>query len=298
MNILITGGSGFIGQRLCKTLVDHGHKLTVLSRRPSVVAERCGATVDSVANLDGLDTDRHFEALINLSGEPIADARWTPKRKQILRDSRIRVTDQLIDFISRAGKKPRVLVSGSAIGFYGDQGDKILDENSDYRNDFGHLLCAVWEQAAMHAAGLGLRVCILRTGLVIGKNGGFLKRMILPFKLGLGGRLGDGKQWMSWIHRNDLVAMIEHLMNTPHSHGVYNGTAPNPVTNQTFSQSLASVFNRKARMSMPAPLLKILLGEMSTLLLGGQRVLPKRFQAENFKFEFSDLEHALIEALR
>lgn len=297
MKILITGGTGFIGHQLCKNLLDHGHTVTVLSRRPEIVPSLCGQQVTAINSLSSLTPDQHFEVLINLAGEPIADARWTAARKQALWDSRITVTEQLMEYIAGAEKRPRALISGSAIGYYGDQENKLLDEDSEFADDFGHQLCAAWEQAAMKAAQYGVRVCIVRTGLVIGKNGGFLKRMLLPFKLGLGGRIGDGKQWMSWVHRNDLIAMIEHLANTPQAHGIYNGTAPNPVTNEEFTQCLATVLKRRAKLPMPAFPLKLLMGEMSTLLLGGQRVLPKRFQAEKFKFEFENLEQALNDVL-
>lgn len=297
MKILITGGTGFIGHQLCRNLLNHGHTLTVFSRHPDTVSALCGGQAMGIDSLNNLSSDQHFEVLINLSGEPIADARWTAKRKQTLLDSRIKVTEQLINFIARAKRKPRALISGSAIGFYGDQGSNLLDEESSPKDDFGHQLCAAWERKAMQAADLGVRVCILRIGLVVGKNGGFLKRMMLPFKLGLGGRIGDGKQWMSWIHRNDLTAMIEHLINSPHLYGVFNGTSPKPVTNEEFTQCLATVIKRPAIIPVPGFVLKSLLGELSTLLLGGQRIQPKRFQTEKFKFECENLEQALNDAV-
>ena len=293
MRILITGGTGFIGSQLCKSLLNRGDSITVLSRRPEMVATMCSEQIAAIDNLNCLTFSDHFEAIINLAGEAIADARWTPKRKQTLRDSRIRITEQLIDFIEVAEQKPDILISGSAIGYYGNQDNRILDEDSDFVEDFGHRLCTEWEQAAMQASKLGVRVCLLRTGLVIGENGGFLKRMLFPFKLGLGGRIGNGKQWMSWIHRNDLIAMIEYLIDTPRLHGIFNGTGPNPVTNSEFTRCLAAVLNRPAVVPIPAFVLKLLLGEMSTLLLGGQRVIPKRFKAEKFVFEFENLEQAL-----
>ena len=294
MRILITGGTGFIGSQLCKSLLSRGDSITILSRRPAeMVTAMCGQQIAAIDNLICLIPSDHFEVIINLSGEPIADSRWSPGRKQKLRDSRIKVTEQLIDFVAIAEQKPDILISGSAIGYYGNQDDRILDEDSGFVEDFGHRLCAEWEQTAMQASNYGVRVCILRTGLVIGENGGFLKRMIFPFKLGLGGRIGNGKQWMSWIHRNDLIAMIEYLIDTPRLHGIFNGTAPNPVTNSEFTRRLAAVLNRPAMLPIPAFVLKLMLGEMSTLLLGGQRVLPKRFQAEKFVFEFENLDQAL-----
>lgn len=297
MKILITGGTGFVGQRLCRNLRNHGHRLTVLSRRPNKVPELCGSRVKAVRKLSDLGPEDHFEVIINLAGEPIAGARWTPERKKRLRDSRIIVTKRLLKFIDSAQNKPRVLISGSAVGYYGNQGAKILDEHSGFSDDFGHQLCDEWERTAMKAAVQGIRVCIVRIGLVIGRDGGFLNRMMLPFKFGFGGPIASGQQWMSWVHINDLIAMIEYLMNTPHSHGVYNGTSPNPVTNEEFSRCLAKVMKSRSKFPIPGVLLKSVLGEMSTLLLGGQRAIPKRFQAERFKFAFENLERALNSVL-
>jgi uncharacterized protein len=297
MKILITGGTGFIGKELCKRLLQRGAQLTVLSRRPETVAERCGDQVAGLGSLAALTADDHFDAVINLAGEPIADARWTERRKRLLWESRVTLTEQLVDYFSRAQAKPKVLISGSAVGYYGDGGDRVLDEASAYTDDFSHRLCAAWEQAALKAGDYGVRVCILRTGLVIGKNGGFLQRLLPPFKLGLGGRLGDGRQWMSSVHRNDLIRMIEHLLDSPGSSGAYNGTAPHPVTNREFTQTLAKVLKRPALLPVPALVLKAALGELSVLLLGGQRVIPKRFLDEQFEFEFDTLEQALTDVL-
>ncbi len=297
MNILLTGGTGFIGKALCKSLLEKNHQLTVLSRRPEKVHSLCGDAVEAIDNLDKLDAEASFDAIINLAGEGIADARWTTKRKQILKDSRIKTTEQLVSFIDRANNKPDVLVSGSAVGFYGDKGNVALDENSLPYDDFSHRLCAEWEEAANNAEAYGVRVCILRTGLVIGNDGGFLKRMLPPFKFGLGGRLGDGSQWMSWIHRDDLIKMMELLIDSPTLLGVFNGTAPNPVTNDEFTRCLAKTLNRPAFLPAPAFALKILLGELAELLLGGQRAFPKRIQDAGFQFTFENLEDALRDVL-
>jgi len=297
MKILLTGGTGFIGQSLCARLITQGHTLTVLSRRPDKVPELCGKSVASISSIKLLKSDDHFDAIINLAGEGIADARWTQQRKNQLLDSRVGITHQLIDFVSIAESKPSVLISGSAVGYYGDQGDSILDEQGAFTDDFPHQLCAAWEQTAKRAADYEVRTCLLRTGLVIGKDGGFLKRMLLPFKLGLGGRIGDGKQWMSWVHREDLIGMIEYLLTESNANGVFNGTAPQPVTNREFSQCLAKLLNRPALLPVPALVLKLALGEMSTLLLGGQRVLPQRFIDAEFRFHFNTLEAALCEAI-
>jgi uncharacterized protein (TIGR01777 family) len=299
MNILITGGTGFIGKPLCTSLVKHGHSLTVLSRRPELVPKLCGATVNAVDSLDALTAEMHFDAIINVAGEGIVDKRWSKQRKQQLLDSRIQTTNQLIAFISRARQKPSVLVSGSAIGFYGDQGDELLTENSQITtsDDFAHQLCVEWEQAARKASNEGVRVCLLRTGLVVGKGGGFLQRMLAPFKLRLGGRIGDGQQWMSWIHRNDLISMIDMLLNASDLNGIFNATTPNPVTNHEFTQTLAKVLRRPAVFPVPAIVLKLAMGEMASLLLGGQRVIPQRFLDHGYQFQFEHLESALSEVV-
>lgn len=299
MNILITGGTGFIGKPLCASLIKQGHSLTVLSRRSAHVPKLCGATVSAVSTLDSLTADTHFDAIINLAGEGIVDKRWSKQRKQQLLDSRIQTTNQLIDYISRAKQKPFVLINGSAIGFYGDTGDEVLTENSiaSISNDFAHRLCVEWEQTAHKAADDGVRLCLLRTGLVVGKDGGFLQRMLTPFKLGLGGRIGHGQQWMSWIHRSDLIGMIEMLLDSSELAGIFNATAPNPVTNNEFSQTLARLLKRPALLPVPAIVLKVAMGEMSSLLLGGQRVIPKRFLDHGFQFQYGHLESALRETI-
>jgi len=197
MKILITGGTGFIGRTLCRRLLEQGHQLIVLSRRPERVADLCGNTVMAISNLDDLPTegspDQSINAIINLSGEGIADALWTKKRKRKLLDSRINITEQLIAYVAKAKHNPSVMISGSAVGYYGSNGESELDETTDNPDDFAQQLCKKWEAAAEPVKDYGVRLCILRTGLVIGSNGGFVKRMLLPFKLGLGGRLGDGK---------------------------------------------------------------------------------------------------------
>jgi uncharacterized protein (TIGR01777 family) len=297
MKILITGGTGFIGGALCKTLLSAGHELTVLSRKPETVAKRCGAGVTAIDHLHRLTPGHHYDAAINLAGEPIVGPRWTERRKKALIDSRVGVTEQLIGFIAAAEQKPAVLLSGSAVGYYGDQGDRILDENSGAVDGFGHTLCAAWERSAFRASEYGVRVCLMRSGLVIGAGGGFLQPMLLPFKLGLGGHIGNGRQWLSWIHIDDHIAMQLQLLQAAHLSGVFNFTTPNPVTSRDFADILARLLHRPAIMAMPGWLLKLALGEMAGLLLGGQRVLPRRFQEEGFRFRFETLEAALRNVL-
>ncbi len=297
MKILITGGTGFIGKKLCRFLLDKNHKLTVLSRNPNKVPSLCGESVQAITKISQLSSSDSFDAIINLAGEGIADTRWTEIRKQILLDSRINTTKQLVAYIKRANKKPEVLISGSAVGYYGNQGSKKLNEKSTPSEEFSHKLCAEWEAAALEAEQLSVRVCIIRTGLVIGNDGGFLQRLLLPFKFGLGGSMGDGKQWMSWIHRTDFIAIIDTLLESKTLQGFFNGTSPESVTNAEFSQTLGKVLNRPAFLPVPAFVLKILLGEMAELLLGGQRVLPVQLEKAGFKFQFKTLEQALSDVL-
>lgn len=298
MQILITGGTGFIGTALCRHLSGQGHELTVLSRQtPAKVRQRCGETVTPLAELKDLSRRDTFDAVVNLAGESIVAQRWTDARKSVLWDSRVTLTEELVEFIATAEQKPSVLVSGSAVGYYGNRGDALLDEDSGFADDFGHRLCAAWEKAALRATEHGARVCVVRTGLVVGRDGGFLQRMLLPFKFGLGGRIGDGKQWMSWVHRSDHVAMTEYLLSHPHLEGVFNATSPHPVTNAEFTACLAQLLRRPACLPVPGFALRLLLGEMAELLLGGQRALPVRFQKEGFPFRYPRIEEALHEAL-
>ena len=296
MQALITGGTGLIGSALCRRW-QADHQITVLSRRPASVAKICGNQVSAVSSLNQLSSDHCFDVVINLAGEPIADRRWSDKRKQALRESRIGITRQLLAYFERAKTKPSVLINASAVGYYGDRGDCILDENSDAKNDFAHQLCRDWEEEAVKAAEFGIRVCILRLGLVVAEDGGFLKRLLLPYRLGLGGRIGSGDQWMSWVHRDDVLGLIHYLISHQVLNGVFNATAPQPVTNNQFTRNLARQLHRPAIFPVPAWFLNQALGEMSTLLLGGQRVLPSRAQQAGFEFRYKTLNKALESVL-
>ncbi|HEY9118135.1 MAG TPA: TIGR01777 family oxidoreductase [Marinobacter sp.] len=297
--ILMTGGTGFIGQSLCQKLIADGHTLTVLSRQPTQNVQAVCGRVEAVNNLDQLRGNEGFEAVINLAGEGIAEKRWSETRKQELRDSRIALTDQLVDVIRSWKTLPAVLVSGSAVGFYGDQGSSHqVTEDTPPHDEFTHRLCSDWEQAALRLDPAGVRVCLSRTGVVAGPGGGFLQRMLLPFKLGLGGRLGSGEQYMPWVHREDVVEALVWMMETDTARGAYNVVSPNPVTNRQFTKCLAGVLGRPAIFPAPAPVLKIALGEMSRLLLTGQKAVPARLQAEGFEFRFPDLSPALADATR
>jgi uncharacterized protein (TIGR01777 family) len=293
MHILITGGTGLIGRHLCKTLRAEGHEVTVFSRNPASVVAKCGTGVHALAALADWKPDMAFDAVINLAGEPIVDARWTEPRKQVLRASRIALTEELVRRIAAADHKPRVLLSGSAVGYYGGRGDEALEEASGAGRDFPAQLCLDWEAAAVAAEKFGVRVCLLRTGLILSRDGGLLGRMVLPFRMGMGARLSDGRQWMSWIHIEDYVALVLRLLRDEQMRGAYNMTAPAPVTNKEFTATLAAVLHRPAPFVAPASLLKLSLGESASLLLEGQRVLPERMQAAGQVFRFGKLEGAL-----
>ncbi len=298
MKILMTGGTGFIGKSLCQALLAQGHEVTVFSRQPEDrVRSLCGASVGALSDLRSSPAEVRFDAIINLAGEGIADRRWSEARKQQLWDSRIGVTGALIAFMAGMEVRPKVLLSGSAVGYYGNRGDTVLAESADPGEDFSHRLCAAWEREALRAEDLGLRTCIIRTGLVVGPGGGFLSRMLPMFKLGLGGPIGDGNQWMSWIHLDDHIGLTLRLLNESSASGIYNATAPNPVSNREFTRCLAQVLGRPAFLPAPAPLLRLALGEMAELLLGGQRVLPKRLMELGFEFRYPHLQEALEDAL-
>lgn len=297
MHILITGGTGLIGRQLCKALLAEGHELTVLSRDPDAVPAKCGENVRAMASLDEWQPGRTFDAVINLAGEPIVDARWTEQRKQVLWDSRVTLTESLVRHIVAARHKPGVLLSGSAVGYYGDRGDAVLDESAEAGADFSARLCKAWEAAALVAQTSGVRVCLLRTGLVLSRQGGLLGRMLLPFKFALGARLGNGKQWMSWIHIDDYVAMLLGLLRNEHVSGPYNMTAPQPATNRDFTATLAKVLHRPAPFIMPAWFLKPVMGERACLLLEGQKVLPKKIESAGYRFAFAKLADALQDLL-
>ena len=298
MRILITGGTGLIGHHLCKALLAEGHQLTVLSRHPETVAAKCGATVQAMASLDEWHPEQVFEAVINLAGEPIVDAWWSAKRKQVLRDSRIALTEKLVQRIAAAKQTPSVLLSGSAVGYYGNCGDRELHESASAGNDFAANLCRDWEGAGLAAKASGVRVCLLRTGLVLSKSGGLLGKMLLPFKLGMGARLGNGKQWMSWVHIDDYVAMVLHLLQDGQLSGPFNMTAPNPVTNGEFTRLLARALHRPAFFIAPDFMLRLAMGERSALMLEGQRVLPANLADAGYQFKYPGLGSALGSLLR
>ncbi|OAJ46522.1 TIGR01777 family oxidoreductase [Pseudomonas marginalis] len=294
MHILLTGGTGLIGRQLCKHWLAHGHRLTVWSRHPDQVAKLCGEQVSGVASLQ--EVIGPVDAVINLAGAPIADRPWTHKRKALLWSSRISLTETLLAWLETLAEKPAVLISGSAVGWYGDGGERELTEASGpVQDDFPSQLCIAWEETAQRAEALGIRVVLVRTGLVLAAEGGFLSRLLLPFKLGLGGPIGKGRQWMPWVHIKDQIGLIDFLLHKPDASGPYNACAPHPVRNREFAKNLGQVLHRPVFMPMPAFALKVGLGELSGLLLGGQKAVPERLLAAGFTFQFTELRAALDE---
>lgn len=292
MRILLTGGTGLIGRALCQYWQRQGHELWVWSREPNKVAQLCSGAhgISSLQELQGTPVD----AVVNLAGAPIADRPWTAARKQVLWSSRIDLTRTLVDWMKQQPQPPRVLISGSAVGWYGDGAEALLDESSPAgAADFGSQLCIAWEQEAERANLFGVRVVLLRTAPVLAPQGGMLARLIPLFKLGLGGRLGDGQQWMPWIHIEDQVSLIDFLLNHEDCGGPFNACAPQAVRNITFTKTLARSLHRPALLPAPAWALRLALGEMSVLLLGGQRLQPRNAQTAGFTWRYGNLQEAL-----
>lgn len=294
--ILVTGGTGFIGQALCRQLHERQYQLTIFSRQPPESVKACCGRVESVRDLHQLHGHSGFDAVINLAGEGIAEKRWSSARKQALRDSRIGVTETLVGVIRSWQQRPEVLVSGSAVGFYGNQGPEPVTEDTPPHDEFTHRLCRDWEAAAGPLEQDGVRVCFSRTGVVAGPGGGFLERMLPPFRLGLGGRLGTGRQYMPWVHREDVVGALVWMLETPAAAGAYNVVSPNPVTNAEFTRTLGKVLHRPTLFPVPAPVLNLALGEMARLLLTGQKAFPARLTDSGYPFRYPDLQQALENA--
>ena len=297
MRILLTGGTGLIGRALCQHLQQQGHELWVWSRQPAQVPSLCSGA-RGVAHLQELNAVGPFDVVINLAGAPIADRPWTKSRRALLWQSRIDLTHTLVAWMATQPTPPRVLLSASAVGWYGDRADACLDEiSSAGGQDFGSRLCMAWEEEAQRAALAGTRVALLRIAPVLASRGGMLARLLLPFKLGLGGRLGGGAQWMPWIHIEDLARLFDHLLLQADASGAYNACAPELLRNAAFTRTLARTLHRPALMPAPAWALRLGLGEMSTLLLGGQRLEPRRTQASGFVFSYPTLAPALADLL-
>lgn len=295
--VLVTGATGFIGRNLCATLKERGQVFTALGRRPDQTKAALPGVKEvwrwrprmepaPLAALQGAG------AVVHLAGESVA-GRWNAHKKRAIRDSRVIGTRHLMEAIGEAKSKPGVLVCASAVGYYGDRGDEELTEEAGPGKDFLAEVCQAWEAEARRAEEFGVRVVMMRTGLVLGRGGGALKQMLVPFKLGLGGPLGNGNQWVPWVHVEDVVGVILHAIERPGVRGPVNVTAPTPVRNREFTTTLAQVLRRPAFLAAPAFGLKIVLGEFADVLLASQRALPKRIQQSGYSFRHPALEEAL-----
>lgn len=295
--MLVTGGSGFIGRHLCQQALSEGWHVIVLTRNARAVAKRLPSSVKLIETLSGINTSVPIDAVVNLAGKPLAKGRWTPARKRRFVDSRVGITQQLYDFFSGRTLKPKVIISGSAVGYYG-AGESPVDETMAGSDGFSHRLCRDWEASAMQFERLGCRVCYLRTGIVLGREGA-LAKMLPAFKLALGGPMGTGKQWMSWIHIDDMVSAVLHCIMQEDIVGAVNATAPHPVSNQQFSKALGATLGRPAIFAMPELVVKLMFGEMGEeLLLQGQCVLPKKLEDSGFEFKYARIKPALNHLLR
>mgnify|MGYP003345234151 CR=1 FL=1 len=298
MNIVVAGGTGFIGRALCGALSQEGHRVTILTRSVGSPERHLGKSQLSVA-WTGQNTGpsrqalEEADAVINLAGAPIADARWTPARKQLLIESRVQTTRIIVEAMSRWPSKSRVLISASGIGYYGASDDRVLDEGTARGQGFLADLCLAWEAEALRAAEFGVRVVVLRTGMVLEQDGGALPKMLLPFRLFAGGPIMPGTQWVSWIHRRDHIGLIQWALANNHVSGPLNAVAPEPVTMETFCQVLGRVLHRPSWLPVPGFVLNMLLGELGTLMTTGQRVTPAKAMAGGYKFQYPWLEPAL-----
>lgn len=298
MRIVIAGGSGFIGEPLVRRLVARGNDVAVLSRNPAKVQAGRGVAWDGRTQGAWSEEVANADAIVNLAGENVGEGRWTDERKKKLVGSRIDATGAIVQALRNAPPRDRVLVSASAVGYYGfDGGDEELDENGARGRGFLAELVEKWETAAREAEPLA-RLVILRLGVALAPDGGALKKMMLPFKLGAGGPVGSGRQWMSWIDRDDAVRAVEWAIDNGGARGVYNATAPQPVRNRDFARALGRALHRPAFMPAPAFALRIAFGEMAEeVLLGGQRVVPRRAEREGFRFDHPTLDAALAKSI-
>lgn len=303
MRIVIAGGTGFLGSPLAEVYAEEGHDVRLLTRSlpPGQSVHESGTGVPGITRV-GWNPDGHAgpwrntlhgsDAVINLAGESIGNKRWTPARKASLRDSRLLATRSLVAALIEAEKRPTVLVSSSAVGYYGDGGDQVKTEDSPAGNDFLAHLCEDWEADARKAALPGVRVAVVRTGVVLERSGGALPRMITPFKFFAGGPLGSGRQYMSWIHRLDWVELVRWIVATNDAAGVFNATAPHPVTNREFARALGRALRRPALLPTPGFGLRLLLGEFADSILTGQRVIPARAKSMGYHFRYPEIDIA------
>jgi uncharacterized protein (TIGR01777 family) len=298
MHVVMTGGTGFIGRALCMSLSRKGHRVTLLTRKGQAASPLVGPSVTTV-EWNGRDPGAWEErlegadAVINLAGAPLADARWTHARKRLLTDSRVQLTRRLVEAISRRSAKPSVLISASGIGYYGPSDDRVLSEAAPQGEGFLADLCVAWEGEARRAAEFGTRVVLLRTGMVLEGDGGALPKMLLPFRLYLGGPIMPGTQWVSWIHRRDHVGLMEWALTTATVSGPINAVAPGPERMQAFCATLGQVLRRPCWLPVPETILSLALGELGTVMTTGQRVSPQTAIAHGYVFQYPSLEPAL-----
>lgn len=297
MHILITGGTGLIGRHLVPRLLELGHHVTVVTRDLNNARAIFDARVSLWKGLGDRENLDEFDAVINLAGEPIADKRWTEAQKQRLCQSRWQITQRLVEMFHAGENPPEVLISGSATGYYGDLGEVVVNEDEPPHNEFTHKLCARWEQIACGAQSDKTRVCLLRTGAVLAPKGGMLGKLVPLFRAGLGGPIGSGRQYLAWIHVDDMVNAILWLLNND-LRGPFNMVSPYPVRNEQFAHALGHVLHRPAFMRAPASAVRMIMGESAVLVLGGQRALPKRLEESGFGFRWYDLEEALHDVVR
>ena len=300
-NVLVTGGTGFIGSRVCDALHEKTYTVRVVSRDP----ERAKTKLQSVDDVYAWNPETEqlpseslteVQAVIHLAGESIA-GRWNDKKKQRIRDSRILSTRNLVGSFAASDTKPEVLVCASAIGLYGNTGDESFSEESPSGSDFLCEVCKEWEAEAQKANDLGIRVVHIRIGLVLGMGGGLLEQVLPPFRIGAGGKLGNGQQWMSWIHVDDVVGIILHALQNEEIRGALNATAPTPVRNIEFTKTLGAVLRRPAIFPVPAFALHLIMGEFAEFVVLSQNVLPERTEASGYEFQFPTLESALKDLL-
>lgn len=302
MKVLVTGATGFVGQRVVRQLIEAGDEVVVLTRNVAKGALNLGNKCKFYVWSDTttpppMEAFAGVDGVINLLGEGIADKRWNDEQKKKIHDSRILSTQRIVEAMKSMPVRPRVLVSASAIGIYGNRENEELTEESSTGNDYLANLCKEWEAEAYKAKEFGVRVAVIRTGVAIGKDGGALKKMLPIFKLGAGGPVGNGRQFMSWIHVEDLAQMYVEALKNPSFQGPLNGTAPYPATSKEFAKVLGKCVNRPAFAPVPAFALKLVFGEMSTVLLDGQKVLPVKFKAHKFRFRYPTLEMAIKESI-
>lgn len=293
MQILITGGTGFIGQALVQQLAAAGHAVTVWSRNPQRAARQLGPGVRCVATLEAIAAVDRMDAIVNLAGARVVGPPWTTARRQVLLDSRVGTTQALLQWLQQTGQRPSVWVQASAIGFYGVRPpEEALTETSPPGHGFMSELCVRWEQTAAQATALGIRQVVLRLGVVLGP-GGALPPLLLPIRLGVGGRMGSGQQVMSWIHRHDVLTLITAALHDPQMQGVYNATAPEAIAQAQFAATAGQLLHRPVWLPVPAAPLRWAMGEMAQLFVDGQNVVPARLQAEGFAFRYPTLQQAL-----